>query len=520
MTSLLLVDELTENMSNYSVYFLLQNNGLNVNCSVYSLMLGTFSYRDYYSNVWLSNVSDFLPAYYATNCSISEMMSQIKNSDVDADDVMKWWADFQANPYNVADNGDSFVALLFTVLGLCVSCWMLLLMFVLLPKYKRKPFLTHLAVLMNLVVFTVVLAQISDVAREEYYADSLDMIYMLATLHSKRYPIAMLVLKVITLMALIQLVYRITKPRWKRHNLAVGLVLLAAFVATSIYGQTDYGQITTAVTSSLNTGVVLLIAVQTVFVCWYAGCLAYYTLAGTASSPRQVSYSRKLIPLAILAWFLIALDVVLSILSITYWRSRWLITSWVLYFPMLIDMSLLTTGWEWFYSIRDLELKLELVGMLGRKITLDDVMSFSNDHNVQKATLGSRFAAMFDTLFGTSRANQVEATKDFSPSVSTDTPTDHTTMVNSPQTTHNVTAFDVGSQNEGHSQDNHAAFDENEVSEYEMHFMDTNSGDDDVLGRPENDNEPVEGTSRAGHEELPPFRPHPGYSRDDYWDDK
>lgn len=536
---------LPEFMSNYLVYFLLQN-GLDVNCSVYSLTLGTIASQDYYTGAWSSNILDFLPAYYVTNCLIDNLVAQIQAQNIDADDVLQWLSEFRENPYNDADNGDLFVALLYTILGLCVSCWMLILMFVLLPKYKRKPLLTHLAMLFYLVVLTVILAQITLVAADEYYADSLNMISILSIVHDKGFPSALMVLQCVTNLAFVQLVWRMTKLRWKRPNAAFGAVLVAVYLVLAAVDESLAGDSAHYVTSSLGVLSRAVIVVEVFFMGWFAVCLGYYTLKGTALSPRKVLYSRKLLPLATLTWAMILLHVVISLLIVSLWRGEWLVTLWISFIPLLLDMYILTTGWEWFYSIRDLELKAELVGMLGRKISLDDVMSFSNDRNVRRATLRGKFASFFEVVLGRHKDTSESITGDNGSGESD--PTDSNTTkddFNSGSTNQGIDttnanntnaglsdpagpAHDIGTVTGAHDNYTHDFttrataftsgdlgtsrsyhFDDDEA-EYEVHFADSDMWD-----------EPEVGTSHAGHaDELPQFQPHPGYSRDDYWDEK
>lgn len=509
-------------MSNYSVYFLLENNGLNVNCSVYSLTSGSLKYLS--DNGWLQNITlDFLPAYYVTNCSMEGLRLQIFSLEVNATDVSQWMLDYLNSPYNVADNGDLFIALLFMILGLCVLVWMLLLLFILLPKHKRKPILTQLATLIYLVVVTILLSQITEGATDEYYADSLDMVSILAMVNSrKKYPIALIVLQLVTNLAFLQLVIKMTKQRYKRISGGVGAVLLVIYLVLScisVATTTDYVSLLDTPKLFYTT---FKASVKVAWLIWFGITLAYHTLAGTASAPRQVSYLRKLAPLAFLTWFMVTLHVVITILTVTLWRDRWLVSSWIAFLPYLLEMYILTISWEWFYSIRHLELQLELVGMLGRRISLDDVMSFSHAGYTRNTTLRGRYAFMKDWFLG----NNLPSTqgKDTASNGSvTAVPTSSQSPIgedtgNSQGSAreHEPTARDDNSDDD---EDN----DDGDDVSYEVHYL-----EDDELWRNEIINDqtaadaPQEGTS-AGHannEQLPPFQPHPGYNRDDYWDEK
>lgn len=534
-------------MSNYSVYFLLQNNGLDLNCSVYSLTLGLIVYYNYYDYSSLGNITEFLPAYYVTNCSIKELKQQIKHQNLSAVDVLEWVDDFRRNPYNVSDNGDSFVALLFTILGLCVSCWMLMLLFLLLPKHKRKPLLTLIATFFYLVVLTVILSKITDVAREEYYSDSLDMIRILGIVNERHpYSVVLIISHFLTNLAVVQLVIKLTLPRWKRPNTYLGIAIIIGYLIFSIIEQvqlTDYfTYVSTASSATLSTK----IAVRLLLIIWFSIALAYYTIWGTASNPRQVSYSKKLMPLAVLTWLMIATHFVLTMLMATLWRDKWLVTSWIAFIPYLLDMFTLTCSWEWYYSIRDLELKLELVGMLGRPISLDDVMEFSNSNPTKRDTFRGRFELLKDFFFGRTAKPVVPYGKDI-PSLATgsDSTTDVThTHTPSAAIQEEDEEIDLGDGipmtelavenlgNEVQTETNalltrsiYEDDDDDENYSYEVEYLDDDemwNDDDDADGNtgiadssPHNNN-----GNLAGRDDLPSFRAHPGFHADDYWDDK
>lgn len=569
---MLLLTNATLTMSNYSVYFLLQDNGLTTNCSVYSLTQGTLAYLDMYNHRWLGNISGFLPAYYVTNCLVYELAEEIKSLNLSASDVLEWVEAFRNNPYNVSDNGDSFVALLFMILGLCVSCWMLMLLFLLLPKYKRKPWLTQIATLLYLVVLTVILARITEVARDEYYVDSLDMIKILGIVNKRRlYSVALVISQFLTNLAFLQLVVKLTYLRWKRLNAFIGIFLIAAYFIVLAIAQSEVVDYFVYVTSLNLVLLTLRAACKLLIVIWFAISLAYHTGWGTALAPRQVSYSKKLMPLAIVTWFIVGIHMVITLLTVTVWRSKWLVTLWMMFLPYLLDMYILTCSWEWFFSIRDLELRLELVGMLGRRISLDDVMSFSNPTNTRSTTIRGRFASLRDFLLGTSRKDSDEDTKDLpsstTGSTSTAVPTQSTTHGNEEMDLgqgvfqmHDLGAqqskfknFRKGKKSEtnkvgrntanlgnaaAHNNDNNNNDSDESGSDSDDYSYEVEYVDDDDLWNAENGNVQEtnqgtdtgdasgtqEGTSRdlAGRvtEELPTFRPHPGFSADDYWDDK
>lgn len=548
-------------MSNYSVYFLRQNAHLDINCSVYSLTLGLLKYQDYTTGTWLGNILNFVPAYYVTNCLVTDLWAQIASQNVSMTDIEAWLDEYRRNPYNVADNGDSFVALLFMLVGLCVSCWMLLLLFLLLPKHKQKPVLTQIAMLFYLIYLTIIFSRVAQVTEAEYYADLLDMIRILSSIADKRFAVLYLILNLLTHMAYLQLFLKMTKKQWKLLNcsgvslIIVGTLITGALYVPLIHDSMDFVTLVTSIIPLFS------LSLQTLFMLWFAVCLAHYTLFETATPPKQVSYSKKLIPLAILTWVFIIIHIVQTLLLATLWRDNWLTKTWVSFVPALLEMYILTASWEWFYSIRHLELRLEIVDMLGRRISLEDVMDFNNDEKVKRTAFRGRFESFlgfFRGQWGTSKTgHKLDAV------LSTTTASSSTAPV----------VVDCGLNNETQNITR-----DDESSEYEVHYMDTDSWEDGhgihdnqvptVSGNPvqhEHSNnrnhrvsdhssstengththnfvghhtsgsivpDIVEGTSRGVQsgdiheedgnieEELPPFRPHPGFSKDDYWDEK
>ncbi|OBA23244.1 PalH-domain-containing protein [Metschnikowia bicuspidata var. bicuspidata NRRL YB-4993] len=512
-------------MSNYSVYFLQQNAHMDINCLVYSLTSGLLRTQDYFSGSWLDNITNFLPAYYVTNCSVLEFWDQIASQNVSLSDIELWLGEFRKNPYNEADNGDSFVALLFTLVGLCVLGWMLLLLFLLLPKHKQKPVLTQLAVLFYLVYLTVLFSQVARITEAEYYADLLDMVKILSTIADLQYAVLLLVQTLLTQLAYLQLFLKMTKNRWKLANCALVSVLIVACLVTGAFfvpvTEDSFSYVTLPATSLA----IALLALDTVFMAWFAVCLGYYTARGPATPPKQVAYSKKLLLLAILTWSFVVIYIVQTLLLATLWREDWLTNAWISYVPDLLAMYILTASWEWLHSIRHLELRLELVDMLGRRISLEDVMDFSNDDKVRRTALRGRFASLLD-FFGRRRGAAVgDGTSSGSISTSASQNPgesllgDVTRGMEMPE--HQLADLGPGTPRQmSPSEDNSPV-----ISGAAMES--TGSGLPPAVFA-----EPTEGSSTAmqgaadqsaienGDDELPPFRPHPGFSKDDYWDEK
>lgn len=523
-------------MSNYSAYFLSQNTGLHTNCSVYFLTSGWLQNQDLDTKVWGTNSSELLPAYYVTNCLIPDLISQIQEQNLSSTDLLTWLSDYRQNPYNVSDNGDSFVALLYTLSALCVLCWMLMFLFLLLPKNKRKPLLTQGATLLYSMVLTIILARLTDVARLEYYLDSLDISRILEELNSvKRYPIAVMILQFLTNLALAQLVVELTKLRWKRISAVFGILVILAHLAVSSAGVHNLRISTAFLTYPESPVLVAAMVLKLIINLWLVATLAYYTLSGSGS-PRHVCYSRQLIPMACFAWTIVVAHLVVSILPSTLWRSQWLVYSWLQFIPLLLEMFILTVVWEWVYSIQHIEKRMERTGMLGRKVSLDDVISFNDARPTRRTILRSRFSSFKDTVFGQPRTQPSHSASPLSRTLA------------GGHSSNSTVEIDLGDAQESSHFDITEDPDHDEM-DYEVHYMDEDVWDTDGDEQPartpldegasasQNIHQPTlaaphdvasttvnmaEGTPSAAHpnSDLPPFRPLPGFSRDDYWDEK
>lgn len=511
----------TETFSNYSVYFLLQNNGISVNCSVYSLTLGTLSYQDYFTEQWIINASLFLPAYYITNCSVADVLTQIRQENITAEEVSQWMADFKSNPYNINNNGDMFVALLFTFLGLCVLSWMLLLLHLLLPRHKRKPLLTVLATLVYSIVLTIILVQITQTTEEEYYRDSLDMVKIMSVLIENKYPYALAVLHFLICLAYIQLLWKMVKQNWRsRSTTFAGILVLASFTLSLVsigFIPTPFHFTVTFSDKPFKASISLSIT----FISWFCLCLIYHTFK--AKSPL-ISYAKKLLPLAILTWFLMVARIVISILLVTLWNLDWLIGSWLSYIPNMLDIYLLTCAWEWLYLIKQMEQRIELSGMLGRRISIDDVMNFSNDWNQGDAKKNYKSALSwardkFSFLKNLRHLKGPKPTNPAEPRLSAEgsvAGTDHVELQPMEPISSNhafVVNLDEASVCEVHHGGSDIWDSDSEAVLDSVHDHTASIADAVSLGEPTN--EPPSET-----ELPPPFIPLPGHSSADYWDDK
>ncbi len=343
-----------------------------MSCSIYHLNTGHLSILDAINNTWDNDLTVMLPAYYATNCTVTDMITFL-NQTLDP-----YFMDFNYFPYNKRDNGDTLVALLFVLCGSCVSMWMLSLLLYVSPKYKRKPILTQLATLFYAIVTSYLLSKVTETAADQYYRDVLDIIQLHSTLYNRvEYRVLIIIQQVFTMLAWFQIIVKIAKQRYKRIIGMFTLLLMAAYIACSIYYQAScntHGSIDVGADSTeyhkWNT---IRFATNLVIVVWFGGNVLYYTTV--IKNPRKICYSKKLLPLGMFNWFLILLHMVLNILHVSLFKNNWLIRTWMVLIPYLIELILITTIWEWIFNIWILEKRFELMGVLGRRISIDDVLS-------------------------------------------------------------------------------------------------------------------------------------------------
>ncbi|EMG51038.1 Protein dfg16, putative [Candida maltosa Xu316] len=289
---------------------------------------------------------------------------------------------FDYSPYNKRDNGDTFVALLFVLCGSCVSMWMLTLLLYVSPKYKRKPILTQLATMFYAIFTTYLLSKATRVSERQYYDDVLDIIELHTTLYNTDvYRVLITIEQVLAMSAWFQIIQKIARQKFKRIIGIFSACLMAAYFGCFIYYQIVHnveGRLDMESTSPAYTRWKIVRNItKLAVVLWFGGNILYYTTV--MKNPRKICYSRRLIPLAFFNWFLIILHIVLDVLYVSLFRDNWLVRTWMLLIPFLIECILATTVWEWIFNIWIIEKRYELMGVLGRRISIDDVLSIQSD---------------------------------------------------------------------------------------------------------------------------------------------
>lgn len=408
-----------QTMGNDSLIYLLHSN-IPINCSVYSLTNGTIKLLDYYNQTWnnATSLQHLLPAYFITNCSIPhliDLVSQHENSNslYSAEGPLK----FEGSPYNERDNGDTFIALLFTLCGSCVSCWMLSLLLYLTQKHRRKPWLAQLTTIFYSIVTSVLLDRLTKAAEVEYYDDNLDIIKLNCKVYDNNvYRVLMIITQALTMLSWFQIIQRLVRLKYKLITSIINFVLMASYIAVYIYFQVvfttrDYISHDMQDLTIYHRWDIACVTLRLLVAFWFLGVLAYYTTV--MKNPRKICYSRKLLPLAILVWFLFVLDIVINILHVSLFRTRWLVRTWLVLIPYLIEIGLLTVIWEWIYNIWILEKRYELMNVLGRRISYEDVVSFKNNDTAKKFTkLDSLIDWIVAKFTGQTTINHVEERSD------------------------------------------------------------------------------------------------------------
>lgn len=526
-----------------------------INCSVYSLtsgMLHILEYANLTTNLteWLNLTTDnYLPAYYVTNCSIPQLVDLVTNLTV-TDNVPP----SVRSRYTEKDNGDTFIALLFTLCGTCVSGWMLSLMLYLSPKHKRKPWLAQLATIFYSIVTTMMLSRFTTAALKEYYEASLDLIYLIDSLRNNTaFKVAPVLSQVFTHLAWFQIILKTARHKYKTYIALVGGVLILACAAVQTYYQVMFinpYEIFNML-KQMHAWKIARYSLEWFILLFFAGNILYYTTI--IKNPRKVCYSRRLLPLAIFNWILFAIGLILSILYLSYFTHRWLVRAWIVLIPCMIDIVLITTIWEWIFNIWVIEKKIELMGVLGRQIDVDEAMSLQLDRNDRILQPVLKFWSRFDGIRGIPRVDEASLsegkTMESSATGSEEThvlqhpvvllAADEGTQASDPTI---ITRDEPGSlplefplrsdedeerEYDDEIVDGYDLWDQDEADEadYDLHLRSTAHLVRDVdLGDHigSSSSQHVDGSfhhDNADDSPPPPFQPHPGFSIGDYWED-
>ena len=548
---------------------------LPINCSVYALTSGTIIFQDFLNHSAYGNLSSFLPAYYITNCSTKLLAQYLSSFDINLTSQIV--VESESSIYNQSGNGDTFVALLFTISGVCISSWMLTLLLYLSPKQKQKPILTHIATISFSIVSTILMTRLTEISSYQYYRDQLELVSLQSYIYTDNaYRVTAILSQLCIQMAWLQIVLFITRPRLKWPVFIVGSALIVAKTVVNIIYEVKYETkdafLHFQIQGAAGTWRIVNVIIMLVMIGGFAVSLIYYTIID--KNPRKVSYSRRLLPLAAFNWVIFTIHIILNLFSVSLFRTRWQINTWLRLIPYFFDIVILTTVWEWIFNIAVLEKRFELVGILGRRISVDDVTSFDSKSKPTRSYAiyeeGANIFNMLRNLFKRgpivlkdesamqTLAMSTTTTKNQSLSSNSEQPfgeNDQTTNIlttrpsPSPHTTptephdigiaettpippnghHGVHVVDANSLGESYDE---------EYIDYDWNDDDDDEDDEDGLDgnvnatpnpvdtanpseRPSSGSNdgPVESCSHQVPDDPPPFHVHPGFNIDDYWDD-
>lgn len=353
-------------------------------CSIYSLSTGFLSYTEQDSGDFQQYNGSF-PAYYITNCSDPVIRHLYETWQTQNFSHILW--DFEDNQFR---GGDAIVSLLFTISGTCCVCWMLSAFLMLSPSHKQKPILTQLSTVMYTILLTIILAKITRVARQSYYSDVMGVIKLHDVfLTDLTYRVINLLCEFLMLLAFLQVIFRISPKKWRRYLTTGSSIFVLGLVVTLSICEGLYRE-STGSTIFDNPGDhetyfrwhQAKSAINLIYLAWIAILLAWYTLY--VKNPRKYSYSLKLLPLACFIWLLFGLHFTVCVLIISVYSHEWKNRAWLTVLRDLLEIGVLSIVWEWLYNIKGLERRSELMGVLGRRISYDDITIFHTNEPSDK----------------------------------------------------------------------------------------------------------------------------------------
>ncbi|XYA02249.1 hypothetical protein QA089_004820 [Meyerozyma guilliermondii] len=175
---------------------------------------------------------------------------------------------------------------------------------------------------------------------------------------------------------------RITRSWFKYAMTVGGSVLIVVFTVLHGVFEIKYDDADAVVDGPDNSELVSsyawrasIVSVHSVLQFWFMAALFKFTFLD--KNPRKISYALPTLGLGLFTWALILIIFVVYLLSVTTFRHQWWVRLWLDQLPSLLDVALLTIAWEWIYNIAQLEKKQELIGVLGRRMSSDDVASNS-----------------------------------------------------------------------------------------------------------------------------------------------
>lgn len=370
------------------LYYISQNEEFPFNCSLFYLPQGNLSFEVSGEDVMETVDKSFLSAYYISNCSLEEVYNYVKsanNSNVSTSTLEMLYT-------NKRDDGDSYVALLFVSSGSCVTAWMLSLLLYLSPKHKQKPILVYAATICYSIAATIFLDTLTKDSSSEYYSNSLDILRIRNTIGNN---VAFMVFNIISQilfdLSWLQLIVHMTKQRFKLLQVVIFGTLVIVYIPWNIIYLADFENLSANYIPSFSHKWKLVTYIfRIVITIYFTLCLLYFTLI--MKNPKKISFIKSLIPIGLFSLLIICLEFVVIILQMSIYKTQWLTNIWLSIFPQVFQAISLTTIWEWFFDMQLLEKKRELQGVLGRRLSRDDLLQSKSKGS------GKRGLRLFDAL--------------------------------------------------------------------------------------------------------------------------
>lgn len=373
------------------------------NCSVYSLVAGSIEFEFDSNRSWSQNfLEEYLPAFYITNCSVGTILEEYLAQEaylIDSFTIDSIWESIFSLESRRTD-GNHYVAVLFTTAGICVAYWMLMLLMYISPRQRKKPLTTQAATILSAVLSTIIFKYKTDACEEGYRNNRLDLVAVHAAAYFQTwYKVIEFICEVLIYIAWFVLVSYIMRSNWQRVSQGIGVVLICIYLGIYLYFLVTFYKIELLLDDevflSYQRWIIGVKVIEILLYAWLAIAVMWFTLG--RHNPR-ISYSSSLMYLGIFTWIVIACGVVFSIL-VTLFCTEWAIKSWLILFPNLVKVGLLTLLWDWIDCVEILERKSEMLGVLGRRISVSDANSFLSSKHRSRTGRGASLLANLKRIF-------------------------------------------------------------------------------------------------------------------------
>lgn len=347
-------------------------------CSIYYISQGYLDSENYFTKEW-TNDSNILPAYFITNCSVSQLLNDSRLLSLNSSGPTNFADLKELSQLEKVNDGDALIALIFTVSGCCVSFWLLLLLIYISPRQGMKPLSIQVMTIFHCLLSTITFVRLTLVSKGGFYEGVMDLYkitdYILA---SNIFRVPSVLSHCITNITFLDIVLRIVLPKYRWPIAIVSLLLIAGSVVTQSLFLAKNAVVNGALMLRLgHTPTRLLLASNIMELCvfiWLSFMGFYYTVY--IMDPKRVCYERNLLPKAIFVWLLFFSTLALNLVKTTKYLSDLLYGNWLSMLQWLCHVCMIVCLWEWIYDIKYLLRRFEELGTLGRKLSEKDVVSF------------------------------------------------------------------------------------------------------------------------------------------------